>query len=184
VKGMEERSGLQVGPIDVRNFEDTMRRCWHVYTECWKNNWGYCPIGLEEWLYLGREMRPLMVPGGGVQVSSEGEIIGFVLAMPDFNRAIIKDRSGRLLPLNWLRLLRGRVRAEWARTLLAGVLPGHRRKGVLSLMLYAAIRSAPKYGVQHIEASWILEDNTDMNSILEAMEADPYRRWRIYERTL
>jgi GNAT superfamily N-acetyltransferase len=182
VKSMGERSGLEVQPIDLKNFDATMRRCWHVYTECWKSNWGYCPVSVEEWMYLGKEMRPLMVPGGGVQVMSKGEIIGFVLAMPDYNRAMQKDRSGRLFPLNWLRLLRGRMRAPWVRTLLAGVLPGHRRKGVLSLMLYAALRSAPRYGVQHLEASWILEDNADMNSVLEAMEAEPYRRWRIYER--
>jgi hypothetical protein len=117
-------------------------------------------------------------------VRSGSEIIGFILAMPDFNRSMIKDRSGRLFPLNWLRLLRGRTRAPWVRTLLAGVLPGHRRRGVLSLMLYAAMRGAPRYGVRHIEASWILEDNTDMNAILKALEADPYRTWRIFERTL
>jgi GNAT superfamily N-acetyltransferase len=184
VKSMEERSRLDVGPIDLKDFETTMRRCWHVYTECWKTNWGFCPISLDEWLYLGKEMKPLMVRGGGIQVMSEGEIIGFILAMPDYNRAIQADRSGRLFPLNWLRLLRGRVHAPWVRTLLAGVLPQARRKGVLSLMLYAAMRGAGRYGVQHIEASWILEDNTEMNSVLEALEAEPYRTWRIYARNI
>lgn len=184
VKGMAERANLEVGPIDMAHFEETMRRCWHVYTECWKDNWGFCPISMDEWLYLGHEMKPLMVGGGGIQVTSRGEIIGFVLAMPDYNRAMMKDRSGKLLPLNWLRLLRGRLRAPWVRTLLAGVLPGQRRKGVLSIMLWAAMQGAGRYGVEHIEASWILEDNTDMNSILEAMEAEAYRRWRIYEREI
>lgn len=184
IKTMGERSRLDVGPIDLKNFERTMRRCWHVYTECWKANWGFCPLSVEEWLYLGKELKPLMVPGGGIQVMSEGEIIGFVLAMPDYSRAMQKDRSGRLFPLNWLRLLRGKVRAPWVRTLLAGVLPDYRRKGVLSLMLYAAMRGAGRYGVKHIEASWILEDNTEMNSVLQALEAEPYRTWRIYERKI
>jgi GNAT superfamily N-acetyltransferase len=183
-EAMEARSGLEVGPVNLGEFEETMRRCWPVYTECWKDNWGYCPIGIEEWGYLARELRPLVVAAGGILVRSEGEIVGFILIMPDFNRAIQKDRSGRLLPLNWLRLLRGRTRAPWVRTLLAGVLPGFRRRGVLALMLLAAIKSAGRYGVEHIEASWILEDNSQMNSILEAVGGYPYRTWRIYERRL
>jgi GNAT superfamily N-acetyltransferase len=176
------RSRLDVSAADMRDFEGTMRRCWPVYVECWKDNWGYCPIGLEEWSYLAKELKPLVVSAGGISVQSEGEMVGFMLIMADFNRAIQNDRSGRLLPLNWLRVLRTRTRSPWVRTILAGVLPEFRRKGVLSLMLYAALKGADRYGVQHIEVSWVLEDNVQANSILQAVGAEPYRTWRIYER--
>ena len=40
------------------------------------------------------------------------------------------------------------------------------------------------YGAQEFEASWILEDNTAMNSALVKMGVEVYRRWRIYEKPL
>jgi hypothetical protein len=35
-----------------------------------------------------------------------------------------------------------------------------------------------------VELSWILEDNMPMRHILAALGSIPYKRYRIYERTL
>jgi GNAT superfamily N-acetyltransferase len=178
------RAGLTLERVEVRNFERVMRDCWVVYQECWKDNWGFCPLPVEEWEYLAHELKPLIVPEGSLLVKAAGETIGFAVSLPDYNRAIMKDRSGRLFPLNWLRILRGRRRCEWARTLLAGVLPRFRRKGVLSVMLYESLKNAALFGTEHVEASWILEDNVEMNAVLTQLEADPYRTWRVFERAI
>jgi len=34
------------------------------------------------------------------------------------------------------------------------------------------------------EASWILEDNKALTAPLEGMDLEPYKRWRIYEKSL
>ncbi len=178
------RAGLVVERVEIPSFERVMRDCWVVYQECWKDNWGFCPLSVEEWGYLAHELKPLIVPEGSLLVKAGGETIGFSVSLPDYNRAIMKSRNGRLMPLNWLRILRSRRRCEWARTLLAGVLPRFRRKGVLSLMLYEAVRNAALFGTEHVEASWILEDNVQMNAVLTQLEGEPYRTWRVFERTL
>lgn len=48
--------------------------------------------------------------------------------------------------------------------------------------LYAALMAnAWRLGFEHIEMSWILEDNVAANRSLEAMGARQYKRYRIYE---
>lgn len=183
-EGVVEKGNLKFGPLDLSDFDRTMKRCWEVYTECWSENWGFSPLSVEEWLFIAHELKPLLIRPGTLMVQADGEIVGFALFVPDYNRAMTADRSGRLLPFNWLRLLRAKVRSPWYRTMLAGVLPEYRKKGLLSMMLYAAATKAGDYGVEHVEASWILEDNREMNLVLEKLNADPYRTWRIYTKEI
>ncbi|HKJ02482.1 MAG TPA: GNAT family N-acetyltransferase [Longimicrobiales bacterium] len=183
-EGAGKRLDLTFGPIDFSDFDRVMHRCWEIYSECWSAQWGFVPLAADEWRFIAHEMKPLMVPEGTLVVRSGGEIVGFGLFLPDYNRAMAKDRSGRLLPLNWLRLLRARSRSPWVRVMLAGVLPRYRRLGLLPVLLHEASRKADDFGVVDVEASWILEDNHDLNLFFRRMGADPYRVWRVYEKRL
>ncbi len=175
---------LTVGPIDFRHFDSVMHGCWEVYGECWKQQWGYVPLSFEEWLFIAHELKPLMVPEESLAVYHEGEIVAFGLFLPDYGRAMAADRSGRLLPLNWLRLLRARRRSNWSRVMLVGVLPRFRRMGGLSLLLGEAFSKAADLGAHHVEASWVLEDNDDLNPVLRGMGGEVYRVWRVFQKRL
>lgn len=178
------RMDVTLGPVDFSDFDGVMTRCWEIYSECWGEQWGFVPLTAEEWLFIAHEMRPLMVPEGTLVARAGGQIVGFGLFLPDYNRAMAADRSGRLLPLNWLRLLRARRRTPWVRIMLAGVLPGYRRAGLFPLLVHEAVRSAAAFGVRDVEASWILEDNDDLNLVFGRMGGEPYRAWRVYRKDL
>jgi GNAT superfamily N-acetyltransferase len=175
---------LTFGPMDFSEFDEVMHRCWEIYSECWSNQWGFVPLTAEEWRFIANEMKPLMVPEGTLVVRAGEDIVGFGLFLPDYNRAMAKDRSGRLLPFNWLRLLRARRHTPWARVMLAGVLPKYRKFGLLPLLLNEACRKAAEFGVEDVEASWILEDNDDLNLVFQRMGGDPYRVWRVYQKAI
>lgn len=181
---IRDKLDVTIGPIDFRHFDSVMHGCWEVYCECWKRQWGFMPLSFEEWLFIAHELKPLMVPEGSLAVYSEGEMVAFSLIMPDYGRAMATDRSGRLLPLNWLRLLRARRRTRWCRIMLAGVLPRFRRMGGLSLLLGEALRKASKFGVRDVEASWVLEDNDDLNRTLERVGGEVYRVWRVFQKQI
>lgn len=183
-EGARKRLDLTFGPIDFSRFDEEMHRCWEIYGECWSRQWGFIPLTADEWRFIAHEMRPLMIPEGTLVVRTGGEIVGFGLFLPDYNRAMAKDRSGRLLPLNWLRLLRARRHSPWVRVMLAGVLPRYRKLGLLPVILNEASGKAGDWGVTDVEASWILEDNDDLNLVFERMDADPYRVWRVYQKQL
>ena len=40
------------------------------------------------------------------------------------------------------------------------------------------------HGVREVELSWILEDNSGMRSIIEAIGGEAYKRYRIYEKAI
>ncbi|MCK5653150.1 MAG: hypothetical protein KAJ42_17310, partial [Gemmatimonadetes bacterium] len=175
---------LSFGPLNLARFEDTMARRWEVYTHAWRSNWGYCPLEFDEFLFIANELKPLLVQEGTLGVEVDGRLIAFVFFVPDFNRALLRNRSGRLLPFGWLRLLRAKKHTPWVRTMLAGIVDEYRKLGVLPLLLYEAVRKAPEFGVQDVEMSWVLEDNEDVNRTARRLGATAYRTWRVYEREI
>ena len=44
--------------------------------------------------------------------------------------------------------------------------------------------NVPRRGTERVELSWILEQNTPMRRMLQALGATPYKTYRIYEREL
>lgn len=180
-----DRLGLRVRRLELSDFDAFVEQAWSVYTSAWRGNWGFCPLELDEFRFIAGELRPLIVPEGAIGVEDEeGRLVGFTLILPDYNRALHRNRNGRLLPLGWLRILLARRRSSWVRSMLTGVLDRYQKKGVLPVILYAALSRAPDLGVTDAEFSWVLEDNDDANRTLENAGGEAYRRWRIYERDL
>jgi hypothetical protein len=56
---------------------------------------------------------------------------------------------------------------------------------IIALLLIEALREPfAKRNIDALEMSWILETNTGMRTILERIGAVPYKRYRLYEKTL
>ena len=113
----------------------------------------------------------------------QGEPIGFSMTVPDFNRAM-KNVKGKLFPFGIFKFLRDKRKIDYARTLLLGVLPEHRHKGVDVLMVLRSYKAAIRGGITAGECSWILDSNAVMNRILEKLGAKVYRTYRIYDKVL
>lgn len=178
------KRNISLDTLDMSRFDEELTRAWRVYQEAWGENWGFCPVTREEFLFIARELKPLIVPDGGITVSTPEEMVGFTLVLPDYNRGLIHNRKGRLFPLGWLRLIRARRHPTWVRCMLTGVTRAHQKTGVVGLLLYEAIKKAPDFGVENVEFSWTLENNTDANRALDNGGAEVYRTWRMYERRL
>jgi len=56
---------------------------------------------------------------------------------------------------------------------------------IMALLLIEALRDPfAKRNIDALEMSWILESNTGMRTILERIGAVPYKRYRLFEKTL
>ena len=51
-------------------------------------------------------------------------------------------------------------------------------------MIEAVRQGGLRKHIEHVELSWILEDNKPMRHILESLGAEPYKTYRIYEKSL
>ncbi len=70
---------------------------------------------------------------------------------------------------------------KWARIIALGVIPEFQKKGIDSILYWEIVNRADKVGIRLGEASWVLEDNEMMKRGLEVMNADVYKKYRMYE---
>ena len=102
----------------------------------------------------------------------------------DMNRVLRQIPSGRLWPWNVARLLIGLPKVLSGRIILLGLRREYQNRGFFPLFALEVARRAMEVRAEGAEASWILEDNEALTAPLEGMDLEPYKRWRIYEKSL
>jgi hypothetical protein len=183
------RDRVSIRQLNRKQFEQEMQVLRGVFNDAWQNNWGFVPFTEREFDEMGAQLK-FLVPDDMIHIAEvDGQPCAFIVALPNINEAIA-DLDGRLLPLGWARLLwRLKVRGvRTARVPLMGVRQEYQfsRLGpVIALLLIEALKAPfEKRDIQALEMSWILESNTGMQSILERIGADPYKRYRLYEKSI
>lgn len=183
------QSQIQIRTLRRDRFNEEIEIMRSIFNEAWSDNWGFVPFTKEEFAELGDSLRWL-VPDEYVRIAEmDGEPVAFIVILPNLNE-ILPTLNGRLFPFGWLQLIR-KLKANTittARVPLMGVrkrfhntLPGI----ALAFKVIDALRKiVHAKGIQHVELSWILEDNLSMRSILERIGAREYKRYRIYEKIL
>jgi GNAT superfamily N-acetyltransferase len=179
-----ERSGLTFRDFDLASYTREAETCWDVYNVAWERNWGFVPMNHDEFMFMAKELKPLLIPEFAFIAERDGVPAGFMIIVPDYNQIFKRIRNGRLLPTGIFKLLLGKSRLRSGRIMLLGVKPEFRNRGIYQVFVHEALRRGRAYGAVGAEASWILEDNDQMNRPLLAIGLKPYRRWRIYERPL
>jgi len=183
IKVLKGETDLIVRPINKKDFKNEVELIRSLYNRCWHENWGFIPMDPDEFYFSAKEMKMLVNENLLLIAEWQGEPIGFSMTVPDFNRAM-KRVKGKLFPFGIFKFLRDKQNIDYARTLLLGVLPEHRHKGVDVMMVLRSYKAAIRGGITAGECSWILDNNRVMNRILEKLGAKVYRTYRIYDKAL
>jgi hypothetical protein len=168
--------------LDPRHFDREVAACWDIYNDAWERNWGFVPMSRAEFQHMAKDMKQLLWPQLAFMASVDGEPAGFMLAVPDYNEVLIRNRGGRLFPLGLLRMLRGKHTIRTARVMALGVKRTFRSRSILALFTHEVMRRGLAMGKIGAEASWLLEDNQLIVKPMRAMGAREWHRWRVYER--
>lgn len=186
VRGAERiaaRVGVTVRPLDMRRFESDVSAVQQVYNAAWEQNWGFVPMTDSEISHMAQQLRPVVSPTLCAIAEKDGEPVGFILGLPDFNQAL-RHVDGRLLPFGILKLLWHRRKIDAIRVLTLGLKPAFRNKGLDALLILHIWREGVRLGHPRAECSWILEDNWEMRRGLERIGAHVHKTYRVYEKTL
>lgn len=183
VAHLQQRYAITIRPIRLQQFHQDVSLILEVYNNAWERNWGFVPLTKEEIDDLARQLRWIGNPNLCLLAESQGEPVGFALALPDYNQAL-RHINGRLLPFGFAKLLWHRRKINTARVLTLGLKPRFRRMGIDAMLYLRLWEEAPKNGYPIVECSWILEDNWPMRRGLERMGARLYKTYRIYEKAL
>ena len=180
--------GISVRKLQRKRLKEELAVLRDIYNDAWSNNWGFTPFTEAEFAAIG-ELLTLLVDEDFVQIAEiDGRAIAMIVAIPDINQAV-RDLNGRLLPFGWLKLL-WRLKIKYpdrARVMLMGVRKQYQHSlgPALAFLVIDTVRQALiRRKISNVEMSWILEDNKGMKGIIEAIGGNPYKRYRIYEKSL
>jgi hypothetical protein len=184
-----DSGSLRVRPLDMRRFDEEIRLIVNIFNDAWADNWWFLPFGDAEAQYLAKSIRPLVDGNCFAIAEIDGTPAAMTVTLPNLNEAIA-DLDGRLLPFGWAKLLwrlkvagikSGRMplmglRREWRGTL----------KGTAAAL--GVIDAVKTYhagrGVTEGELGWVLEDNSAIKRIIDAVGGIPYKTYRVYEKAL
>jgi GNAT superfamily N-acetyltransferase len=142
------------------------------------------PLTDRELDHMARELRPVLDEDFAcVAETADGEVAGVSLSLPDYNQ-VLAGLNGRLLPLGWLKALRGRGRIRDIRVFALGVKPRFQHTGVAAALYRDVWDACLRRNMPRAETGWILETNEPMNRAMEALTGKIVKRYRIYERLL
>jgi GNAT superfamily N-acetyltransferase len=175
---------IVVRKVNMKRFDEEVVKIREIYNKAWDKNLGFVPMTDNEFAYLAKDLKMILDPDFCLVAEKDGQAVGFALCIPDLNQVLIKIRRGRLLPTGIFKLLLGKGKINGVRVLALGVLEPFRKLGVEAVFYGDIIKECRRKGIQVAEASWILEHNDLMNSAIEGVNGDPYKRYRIYEKAI
>jgi hypothetical protein len=183
-KRMAEK-GITVRPISLKHFERDVLATNEVYNHAWRDNLGYTPMSEKEFLHAAKDMKLIIEPGLVMLAEHKGKVIGFALSLPDINEVLIKIKRGRLFPFGIFTLLFNKKKIQTVRVIALGILEEYRRVGIdayFYIKAFQFVRNHPVFCKG--EASWILENNLEMNQALIKMNGLVNKRYRLYRKEL
>lgn len=175
-----ETNGIRIRPIRMDDFEAEAERLWEVYNSAWSRNWGFVPMTRDEFLFMARDMKAIVVPELILVGEADGRAVGIALALPDINQAL-KHARGRLFPLGLFKILYHKRTIRSMRVIALGVRKEFQTAGVGAGFYMELDRQWRRLGYQECEMSWMLEDNVVATRSTEAVGGKRYKTYRIYE---
>ena len=180
-----KREGLTIRTLDMKRFDSEVERMRTIYNGAWEKNWGFVPMTDKEFDFLAKSLKPIANPHFVYFVEdSQGRTVGFSLSLPDINQALKHVNGNPFTPWGLVKYLWYKRNIRMVRTIVMGVLPEYRNKGVDSIMNAHIADYGGKHGVFASEMSWVLKSNEAMSKLAKVIGGKPYKEYVIYEKAI
>ena len=179
-----KRNGIIIRQINPKDFQNEIVKIRKVYNTAWDKNQGFVPMTENEFDYLAKDLKMIMDPRFCIVAEKNGEVVGFILGVPDINQVLGRIKRGRLLPLGIFKLLLGKKNITRIRVITLGVLEGYRKMGIEACLYGHILKNTEGTKITGGECSWMLEDNYLMNHAIEQINGKLYKRYRLFEKKI
>ncbi|OGS19679.1 MAG: hypothetical protein A2219_04980 [Elusimicrobia bacterium RIFOXYA2_FULL_50_26] len=174
---------LSVRKINTKDFRNEITKTLAIYNAAWEKNWGFVPWTEKEFYTIAERMKDLFYPDTTLIAEIDGEPVGMLIAVPDYN-FVMKKMDGRLFPFGLLKFMYYKNKIRALRLMIMGVVKQYRQKGIEGVMYHEALKNSLERGFTKCEFSWILDDNIMVQRAAEMMGGKLYKKYRIYESKL
>lgn len=154
-----------------------------LLSETYIDLYGFVPLTGEEIDALGKKYLPVLDPRFVKIGLKYGQVIGFLVGMPNLNKGLRRAR-GRLLPLGIFYILREARRSQQLDLLLGGIKREYRGIGLDAWGMLRMIETARKLGFTAIDSHNELENNLAVRAEMERLGGRLCKRRRIYQKLL
>lgn len=179
-----KRSGITLREINLKDFANEAEKIKRVYNKAWDKNLGFVPMTDDEFAHTAKDLKMIVDPKYCIIAEKGDDIIGFALGIPNINEIQINIKRGRLLPTGIFKLLFGRKKIKTLRVLMLGVLDNYRKLGIEACLYGRIIKNSISSGIIGAECSWMLDHNYLMNHAIEQINAEFYKRYRLFEKAI
>jgi len=191
MRALADRSleGLTIRPLERKRFAEEIRTAMDIFNDAWGDNWGFVPLTEAETEAMADELKPI-IPPDFIQIAElDGEPVGFIVMLPNANEAM-RGLNGKLLPFGWAKLL-WRLKVSGVRSARVPLM-GVRKKTTNTMagkfiplkLIYALEQPSMSHGIEELEMSWLLEENTAVRRFVESIGSVPYKTYRVYQKHL
>jgi hypothetical protein len=173
---------------DIRLLEFTRRKdlkqwvrpIFTLVNETFKDIYGFMPFTLEEMDDFANRYLLIMNPRFiKVLVNDRGEVVAFIIGMPDISKGI-KKSGGYLLPIGILQILIAGRSTRQLNLLLGAIHPNYQNRGLDTIMGVAMLESARKGRLHHIDSHLEMESNKKVRAEMEYMGGKVYKTYRVF----
>jgi len=176
----EQRFGVKTRPLNTRRFRQEIEMFLDVYNRSMDGMWGFVPMSPAEIRHMAGSLKYLIVPELCVVAEIEGQPIGALFGLPDYNPRI-KAIDGRLLPFGFLKLLTAKNNFKRLRVISANVLAEYQMWGVGLVLLKALVPKFLSTKLEEVEFSWVTESNRLSRGSLQKGGAMIEKTYRMYD---
>lgn len=147
------------------------------------NIYGYAPLDEKEMDELAKRYLPVLNPNFVKAITKDGEIVAFIIGMPDMSGGIQKAR-GRLFPFGLIYILRAAKKTKQLDLLLGAVKDKYRGQGLDVVMGVKMIQSALDAGYEVMDTHHEMETNVKVRGEMERMGGKIYKKFRVLQKAL
>ena len=176
----KSRFNLKLRRMDRNRFKEDVYTFLDIYNRSLVGTWGFVPIDKAEVDKMAADLKHLLVPELTSVCEVDGQVIGSMFGMLDYNPRI-KKIDGRLFPFGFMRLLWNKKAIKNMRLISTNVVPEYQRWGIGLVILERLVPDLKAWGVEEVEFSWVLESNHLSRASLERGGAKRSKTYRLYD---
>jgi len=180
VEAVRKRSGATVRSIRMEDWDDELELARGIYNKSLAVLADFAPLAADEFRRQGQVLKPLIDPDLAMVVEIGRQAVGFVLALPNINEALLHC-NGLRYPGDYIRLWWHTRRLREMSFKIIALDPDYWGRGLDTLMYFELAKNTLRKGFTWIDMSMTGEDNPQTNKLAAIFGAQVYKRYRMFQ---
>lgn len=180
----KKKYSINVRRVRKKDFHAELLTLHALYNDAFQEHYGFVPMTLDEFTYMGKDLVQIVDEDFLLIAEYKNEPIAFLLALPNYNEVFDHLRNGKLLPFGWLKFLFYRNKISSIRIMTIAVKHQFKHMGIGAYLYREIIRKTIEKNTQHVEMSWVAENNIQMNKAVIKSGAVPNKKYRLYQKNI